>query len=420
MRDKVINKRNSYLDPSSGERVQYKTTIEAQVASGPLSYRTEYHPPIEEQTTDFGIDRFDLKIPRVAVDESRIRFLCSSLLGIRVGGQWARISMNRELVDQTKNYRTKMVEVMWELFQRGLLIVPKSSQRDGRVKKTLTDVTFSEVEAFNRIVDMVTFDSVEVFFDHATDIRKYVDGKQYLHRMKETIYSKDFRKTPMSFFQKKSLLKVYDKVECKSSKQEAIFDFEEKTPYRVEFTLHKARKATMTWKAFDCDNHGLLEILGEDLSTRIDEVCPEIRSLIEVEGVHEQLKTLLRIPPKKKLKFDRAKRTRRTEGKTSLVEDLKRMIGTIVEVTEKILGLKEYGVKRKYRVSTMGCWLMVSFGGTWWSLENKGIQVTKEDSRRSAIDELFDQRQVDGKSMPATLRRRDPFGESLQFSRVLR
>jgi len=325
VQDITITKQHRYTDKATDLTVMYIVVIDALVAGNSQTPVMQWRPARQAQTTVYGIDRLDLKIPRAYVNEAQAWKRANAYLGIRKVGKWMRISINRELLAHTGSYRSTVVDVLYRLFVEGVLVLPLTRRRDDGPVQTINKPVMDDKEAFRAIIDQVTLERIEVFFDHNQEILQTGAMAENFRHVSDTLYSADFKKTMWPAFRIPSFIKVYDKVKSQTDQKKRVETYEAKNPHRFEFTLTKGTKNFVTWKALDCTNEELIDLLEEDIANRLSPYREDLRKLLEIEAVQPRLRELINLPGKQRLKFSRAVQERRRTGQTSVDQEIDRV-----------------------------------------------------------------------------------------------
>lgn len=267
--------------------------------------------PIYEQKEPFGIDKVTISLPRDYLDEFHFWTLrnlggISKYLFIYHSGNKVYISFQRELFSSSESYLKQVDQQLFNLYSAGIFKFPvyKMSGARGDCVAHFPDLDTPEKQ-LEALFSNRELEELEVFFDHKTEILKYLRfTEDEVHQIRGTIYSNDYRKSPVRHVNK-SFAKVYNKPVSQKAHHVEPTKLEEENPIRIEFTLPKKMMSYMTLNALDCDAGGIIAKVTDAIAKGINEKAPWIRTLSQDPSLNPVLKGILEVEPKKRLRCSR-------------------------------------------------------------------------------------------------------------------
>jgi len=348
----IILKRFNYAKKSiNHQNVVYDYEVNGTALA--IEQLSQYIRPIKcLHDSNYGIDRISISLPIGYLDRDNHNAIrqYSKLIKIQIKKRRLWISFQREILVQNKNILKQIIDNIIRLHsQNGLFKIPIHEERIDHLKqdkRTTTDrrrkfINYTEQEFISFIVSALVLEEVEIFFDSKIPINELHGLDLDLHNIYGTLYSHDNKRMVDKKFDKKSTLKIYDKLQCLNDKDQEPSEWENFYPTRIEFTLRKQKMSYFKIGGLDGDKDIIIERLVEAMGYNIGKLDIDLSRFIRLISRHEEIPPVL-------LRILQMKRKERLKVSKELKDECSRVRQYGIIIDEKELNNSELNILRAY------------------------------------------------------------------------
>ncbi|MCK9544654.1 MAG: hypothetical protein M0R03_21750 [Novosphingobium sp.] len=300
----IILKRFNYAKKSiNHQNVVYDYEVNGLALA--IEQLSQYIRPIKcLHDSNYGIDRISISLPIGYLDRDNLKTIWqySKLINIQIKKRRLWISFQREIFDQNKSIHKQIIDNIIRLHSaNGLFKIPILEERIDHLKqdkRTITDrrikfLNYTEHEFISFIVSALVLEEVEIFFDSRIPINILHGLDLDLHNINGTLYSHDNKRMVDKKFDKKSTLKIYDKLQCLNDKHQKPSELEISYPTRIEFTLRKQKMSYFKIGGLDGDKDIIIERLVEAMGYNLGKLDIDLSNFIRLISRHDEIPSVL-------------------------------------------------------------------------------------------------------------------------------